>query len=218
MKNNDEFHFISESELRQSRIFYEMHVSPITKKALLIIFFIFTILTVYVLFAPYNVILTAQAKIRPVEDTVYITPLVSGLLKEKKFITGEKIQKGQILYVIDNDFIQKSIISSKKRKTDIISMIRQDENILSALKEYECNGKISEIYLDDSQNILKNEILKLEEEYKNAENNFNVNSVLYPGAISKVALDDYKKAMNIAHFNLKSYKYKIHSFFFKHFA
>lgn len=205
MKNNDEFHFISESELRQSRIFYEMHVSPITKKALLIIFFIFTILTVYVLFAPYNVILTAQAKIRPVEDTVYITPLVSGLLKEKKFITGEKIQKGQILYVIDNDFIQKSIISSKKRKTDIISMIRQDENILSALKEYECNGKISEIYLDDSQNILKNEILKLEEEYKNAENNFNVNSVLYPGAISKVALDDYKKAMNIAHFNLKSY-------------
>lgn len=75
------FNFLPISEMRESRIFYELTIPPMALKVLFTIFLMFFFVLIYIFFGNYDYIVRAPAQIRATEEIAHITPLISGKLK-----------------------------------------------------------------------------------------------------------------------------------------
>ena len=79
----EDIHFLEGKELKYSRVYYELSVPDIVKRSVFFILGIISLIIIYIILAPYNVIVKADAQIRPSQDLVFITPIASGIVKEK---------------------------------------------------------------------------------------------------------------------------------------
>ena len=201
-----EINFVSEKELKSSRIYYELKTPPIVTKALIVITVIFILSILYIAFAPYDVVVKAPAVIRPIQDVAYITSLVNGTIKEKCFSSGDKIESGQILYIFENDYIYKGLDAAKIQKEEINEILQRDKCVLSAIEEYEQKGRFSEENSDCvALGVLKTEVKKLELEYTKASSDYEMELSLLPSFTSKLNVENCKKLRDNAKLNLESY-------------
>lgn len=201
--------FVTEKELKSSRVYYELQIPPIVNKALFAITAIFVILILFVIFAPYNVVVKANAEIRSIENVAYITPLTSGIVSEKQFGSGDFVNKDDELYILENDYIYKEIEAAEISKDEILKSLKKNRTLLSAVQSYEENGAFPFYSEDDESipeiNVLVSEIKKLELEYKKAKSDFETEKALFPKATSFSNVENAKKLAGNAKLNLESY-------------
>lgn len=191
----EDIHFLEGKELKYSRAYYELSVPDIVKRTVYLILGILSLIIVYIILAPYDVIIKSEAQIRPSEDLVYITPITSGIVKEKLFKNGQKVSAGQTLYVLDNTYIERDLETQYKRLNEYQEFVNKDKKILEFLKNYEEKElNFDELYLSS----LENQIKKLRFEMESNKYEFEVATKLYPQSISKMELQEaenkYKKA------------------------
>ena len=77
---------------------------------------------------------------------VYITPITSGIIKEKLFKNGQKVTPGQTLYILDNSYIHQELKMQNDKKAEYESYINKNKEILTYLEkclmsDYETNSK-----------------------------------------------------------------------------
>lgn len=205
----EKINFVTEKELKSSRVYYELQIPPIVNKALFAITAIFVILILFVIFAPYNVVVKANAEIRSIENVAYITPLTSGIVKEKLFASGDFVNQNDELYILENDYIYKEIEAAEISKDEILKSLKKNRTLLSAVQSYEENGAFPFYSEDDESipeiNVLVSEIKKLELEYKKAKSDFETEKALFPKATSFSNVENAKKLAGNAKLNLESY-------------
>lgn len=205
----EKINFVTEKELKSSRVYYELQIPPIVNKALFAITAIFVILILFVIFAPYNVVVKANAEIRSIENVAYITPLTSGIVSEKRFGSGDFVNKDDELYILENDYIYKEIEAAEISKDEILKSLKKNRTLLSAVQSYEENGAFPFYSEDDESipeiNVLVSEIKKLELEYKKAKSDFETEKALFPKATSFSNVENAKKLAGNAKLNLESY-------------
>ena len=191
----EDIHFLEGKELKYSRAYYELTVPDIVKRSVYVILGILSLIIIYIIVAPYDVIIKSEAQIRPSEDLVYITPITSGIVKEKLFKNGQKVSSGQTLYVLDNTYIERDLETQYKRLNEYQEFVNKDKKILEFLKNYEEKElNFDELYLSS----LENQIKKLRFEMESNKYEFEVATKMYPQSISKMELQEaenkYKKA------------------------
>lgn len=191
----EDIHFLEGKELKYSRAYYELTVPDIVKRSVYVILGILSLIIIYIIVAPYDVIIKSEAQIRPSEDLVYITPITSGIVKEKLFKNGQKVFSGQTLYVLDNTYIERDLETQYKRLNEYQEFVNKDKKILEFLKNYEEKElNFDELYLSS----LENQIKKLRFEMESNKYEFEVATKMYPQSISKMELQEaenkYKKA------------------------
>lgn len=205
----EKINFVTEKELKSSRVYYELQIPPIVNKALFAITAIFVILIFFVIFAPCNVVVKANAEIRSIENVAYITPLTSGIVSEKRFGSGDFVNKDDELYILENDYIYKEIEAAEISKDEILKSLEKNRTLLSAVQSYEENGAFPFYSEDDESipeiNVLVSEIKKLELEYKKAKSDFETENALFPKATSFSNVENAKKLADNAKLNLESY-------------
>ncbi len=205
----EKINFVTEKELKSSRVYYELQIPPIVNKALFIITAIFFILILFVIFAPYNVVVKANAEIRSVENVAYITPLTSGIVTEKRFNSGDFVNQDDELYILENDYIYKEIETEEINKEEILKSLEKNRTLLSAVQSYEESGAFT-FYSEDAFaipeiNVLISEIKKLELEYKKAKSDYETENALFPKATSFSNVENAKKLADNTKLNLESY-------------
>ncbi len=160
----EDIHFLEGKELKYSRSYYELSVPDVVKKSVFIILGIILLMIIYIIIAPYDVIIKSEAQVRPSRDLVYITPITSGTVKEKLFKNGQKVTAGQILYVLDNAYISRELEMQFKRLKEYQEYVQKDKNILHFIENYENGNQNSDkTYI----NSLANQIKKLKFEMEN---------------------------------------------------
>lgn len=199
----EDIHFLEGKELKYSRAYYELTVPDIVKRSVYVILGILSLIIIYIIVAPYDVIIKSEAQIRPSEDLVYITPITSGIVKEKLFKNGQKVSSGQTLYILDNAYIDRDLDTQFKRLSEYHEYIKKDNMILDFLKNFENKKqKINELYI----NSLENHIKKLKFEMDICRLQYEAAKELFPEAISKMEL-------NQAENKYKSSKIEYENFF-----
>lgn len=202
-KNCKKIPFVSEKGLKHSRIYYEMKLPEIAWKAFFIILSIFLICMIFLIFAPYNYIVKVKAKVRPEKDVISVVSIFSGTIQEKGFRTGDFVQKNQILYRFENEYLEKQIKlnneSYKIYKYDLEKTLK----ILLFLNDYkDLNYEPNNLSEIDT---LLTEIKKYEVEINKAKADYETETKLFPSYTSKNSVDNYRKALNIAELNLENY-------------
>lgn len=201
------YHFINAEELTSSRIYYELTIPDVIKKSFNFIISFFFIFIIYIFTASYDVVVKAKGIIVPVSEISQIIPLVSGTLKEKKFSSGQKVTKGQILYIIENDSIKKNIETSEFKIKIIEENLANKFELLELLEKF--------IYSNDFNFEVKTEspfIKSVFSQIQQLKNTSDISKVdyertfhLYPGLVSKSELEKYEKQMNDDLLILKNY-------------
>ena len=191
----EDIHFLEGKELKYSRAYYELTVPDIVKNSVYVILGILSLIIIYIIVAPYDVIIKSEAQIRPSEDLVYITPITSGIVKEKLFKNGQKVSSGQILYILDNAYIDRDLDTQFKKLNEYKEYVVKNNKILDFLRDYkEKNQKLNELYLSS----LENQIKKLSFEMESNKFQYEVATKMYPHTISKMELQEaenkYKKS------------------------
>ena len=199
----EEIHFLEGKELKYSRAYYELTVPDIVKRSVYVILGILSLIIIYIIAAPYDVIIKSEAQIRPSEDLVYIIPITSGIVKEKIFKNGQKVSRGQTLYVLDNAYIDRDLETQFKRLSEYNEYVKKDYMILEFLKNFETKKlKSNELYI----NSLENHIKKLKFEMEICRLQYEAAKELFPESISKMEL-------NQAENKYKSSKIEYENFF-----
>lgn len=196
----EDIHFLEGKELKYSRSYYELSVPDIVKKSVFVILGIILLIVVYIIAAPYDVIIKSDAQIRPSKDLVYITPITSGTVKEKLFKNGQKVSAGQTLYVLDNAYINQELKMQVKRLKEYQDYVQKDMNILHFLKNYE-NQNPNEPYLFS----LKNQIEKLKFEMENCKFQYETAQKLFPQTVSKIELKESENKFNTARIEFENF-------------
>lgn len=201
------YHFINVEELSSSRIYYELTIPEVIKKSFNVIILFFLIFIIYIFTASYDVVVKAKGITVPVSEISQIIPLVSGTLKEKNFSSGQKVTKGQILYIIENDSIKKNIETSEFKIKIIEEYLANKFELLEILEKF--------IYSNDFNFEVKTEnpfIKSVFSQIQQLKNTSDISKVdyerevhLYPGLISKSELEKYEKQMNDDLLILKNY-------------
>lgn len=200
--------FVTEKELKSSRVYYEMQIPQIVNKALFVITMIFVILILFVIFAPYNVVVKANAEIRSSENVAYIMPLASGIVKEKLFASGDFVHQDDELYILENEYIYKGIKAAESNRDEILKSLEKNKKLLSSIECYEKNktfGSFSKTEDFSEFEVLVSEIKKLELEYEKAKNDYETEEKLFPQSTSRLNVDNARKLADNAKLNLESY-------------
>lgn len=196
----EDIHFLEGKELKYSRAYYELSVPDIVKRVVFIILGIIFFILIYIILAPYNVIVKADAQIRPSQDLVYITPITSGIVKEKLFKNGQKVVTGQTLYVLDNTYIDRELETQIRKLDEYKGYVKKDQNILKFLKNYENqNANINYVVS------IENQIKKLKFELETCRFQYEVATKLFPQTISKMELQDAENNFNKAKIEFENY-------------
>lgn len=196
----EEIHFLEGKELKYSRAYYELSVPDIVKRSVFLILGIIILIIIYIILAPYNVIVKADAQIRPSQDLVYITPITSGIVKEKLFKNGQKVATGQTLYVLDNTYIDRELETQVRKLDEYKGYVKKDQNILKFLKNYENqNANINYVVS------IENQIKKLKFELETCRFQYEVATKLFPQTISKMELQDAENNFNKAKIEFENY-------------
>lgn len=198
----EDIHFLEGKELKYSRAYYELSVPDIVKKSVFVILGIILLIIVYIIIAPYDVIIKSNAQIRPAQDLVYITPLTSGIVKEKLFKNGQKVIAGQTLYLLDNAYIKQELEMQFKRLEEYQEYIQKDKNILYFMKDFENEiQKSDELYICS----LANQIKKLKTEIEIIKFQYETAMKLFPMAISKIELNEAENNYNNAKIEFENF-------------
>lgn len=198
----EDIHFLEGKELKYSRAYYELSVPDVVKKSVLLILGIIALIIIYIIIAPYDVIIKSNAQIRPAQDLVYITPLASGIVKEKLFKNGQKVIAGQTLYILDNAYIARELENQFKKLEEYQEYIQKDKNILYFMKDFENENKNSdELYICS----LANQIKKLKTEIETVEFQYETAMKLFPMAISKIELNEAENNYKNAKIELENF-------------
>lgn len=196
----EEIHFLEGKELKYSRAYYELSVPDIVKRSVFLILGIIILIIIYIILAPYNVIVKADAQIRPSQDLVNITPITSGIVKEKLFKNGQKVATGQTLYVLDNTYIDRELETQVRKLDEYKGYVKKDQNILKFLKNYENqNANINYVVS------IENQIKKLKFELETCRFQYEVATKLFPQTISKMELQDAENNFNKAKIEFENY-------------
>ena len=196
----EDIHFLEGKELKYSRAYYELSVPDIVKRSVFLILGIISLIIIYIILAPYNVIVKADAQIRPSQDLVYITPITSGIVKEKLFKNGQKVATGQTLYVLDNTYIDRELETQVRKLDEYKGYVKKDQNILKFLKNYENqNANINYVVS------IENQIKKLKFELETCRFQYEVATKLFPQTISKMELQDAENNLNKAKIEFENY-------------
>lgn len=196
----EDIHFLEGKELKYSRAYYELSVPDIVKRSVFLILGIIILIIIYIILAPYNVIVKADAQIRPSQDLVYITPITSGIVKEKLFKNGQKVATGQTLYVLDNTYIDRELETQVRKLDEYKGYVKKDQNILKFLKNYENqNANINYVVS------IENQIKKLKFELETCRFQYEVATKLFPQTISKMELQDAENNLNKAKIEFENY-------------
>lgn len=196
----EDIHFLEGKELKYSRAYYELSVPDIVKRSVFLILGIIFFILIYIILAPYNVIVKADAQIRPSQDLVYITPITSGIVKEKLFKNGQKVVTGQTLYVLDNTYIDRELETQIRKLDEYKGYVKKDQNILKFLKNYENqNANINYVVS------IENQIKKLKFELETCRFQYEVATKLFPQTISKMELQDAENNFNKAKIEFENY-------------
>ena len=196
----EDIHFLEGKELKYSRAYYELSVPDIVKRSVFLILGIIILIIIYIILAPYNVIVKADAQIRPSQDLVYITPITSGIVKEKLFKNGQKVATGQTLYVLDNTYIDRELETQVRKLDEYKGYVKKDQNILKFLKNYENqNANINYVVS------IENQIKKLKFELETCRFQYEVATKLFPQTISKMELQDAENNFNKAKIEFENY-------------
>lgn len=180
----------------------KLSVPDIVKKSVFVILGIILLIIVYIIIAPYDVIIKSNAQIRPAQDLVYITPLTSGIVKEKLFKNGQKVIAGQTLYVLDNAYIKQELEMQFKRLEEYQEYIQKDKNILYFMKDFENEiQKSDELYICS----LANQIKKLKTEIEIVKFQYETAMKLFPMAISKIELNEAENNYNNAKIEFENF-------------
>lgn len=198
----EDIHFLEGKELKYSRAYYELSVPDIVKKAVFLILGIILLIIIYIIVAPYDVIIKSEAQIRPSKDLVYITPITSGIVKEKLFKNGQKVTDGQTLYVLDNAYINQELETQFKKLKEYQEYIQKDRNILNFLKNNEKqNQKSTELYILS----FENQIRKLKFEMESYKFQYEAAKKLFPQTISKIELKEAENKFNSAKIEFENF-------------
>lgn len=198
----EDIHFLEGKELKYSRAYYELSVPDIVKKAVFLILGIILLIIIYIIVAPYDVIIKSEAQIRPSKDLVYITPITSGIVKEKLFKNGQKVTDGQTLYVLDNAYINQELETQFKKLKEYQEYIQKDRNILHFLKNNgKQNQKSSELYILS----FENQIRKLKFEMESYKFQYEAAKKLFPQTISKIELKEAENKFNSAKIEFENF-------------
>lgn len=198
----EDIHFLEGKELKYSRAYYELSVPDIVKKSVFLILGIILLIVIYIIIAPYDVIIKSDAQIRPSQDLVYITPITSGTVKEKLFKNGQKVSAGQTLYVLDNAYINQELKMQFKRQKEYQEYAKKDKNILDFLNNYQDeNKKPDKPYLYS----LENQIKKLKFEMENCKFQYETAQKLFPQTVSKIELKESENKFNAARIELENF-------------
>ena len=189
----EDIHFLEGKELKYSRVYYELSVPDIVKRSVFFILGIISLIIIYIILAPYNVIVKADAQIRPSQDLVFITPIASGIVKEKLFKNGQKVTVGQTLYILDNAYINRDLETQVKKLEEYKSYVKKDQKILDFLKNYENGNQNSDVHYIVS---LENQIKKLKFEMETYRFQYEAATKLFPQTISKMELQDAENNFN----------------------
>ena len=196
----EDIHFLEGKEQKYYRAYYELSVPDIVKRSVFLILGIIILIIIYIILAPYNVIVKADAHIRPSQDLVYITPITSGIVKEKLFINGQKVATGQTLYVLDNTYIDRELETQVRKLDEYKGYVKKDQNILKFLKNYENqNANINYVVS------IENQIKKLKFELETCRFQYEVATKLFPQTISKMELQDAENNFNKAKIEFENY-------------
>lgn len=198
----EDIHFLEGKELKYSRAYYELSVPDIVKKSVFVILGIILLIIIYIIIAPYDVIIKSDAQIRPAQDLVYITPLASGIVKEKLFKNGQKVIAGQTLYILDNAYIVRELENQFKKLEEYQEYIQKDRNILYFMKDFENESqKSDELYICS----LANQIKKLKNEIETVKFQYETAMKLFPMAISKIELNEAENNYNNAKIEFENF-------------
>lgn len=198
----EDIHFLEGKELKYSRAYYELSVPDVVKKSVLLILGIIVLIIVYIIIAPYDVIIKSDAQIRPSKDLVYITPITSGTIKEKLFKNGQKVIAGQTLYVLDNAYIKQELEMQFKRLKEHQEYVQKDKTILHFMKNYESeNQNSNELYIYS----LANQIKKLKLEMESCKFQYEAATKLFPQTVSKIELKEAENKFNSAKIEFENF-------------
>lgn len=198
----EDIHFLEGKELKYSRAYYELSVPDIVKKSVFVILGIILLIIIYIIIAPYDVIIKSDAQIRPSKDLVYITPITSGTIKEKLFKNGQKVIAGQTLYVLDNAYINQELEMQFKRLKEYQEYVQKDKTILHFMKNYETeNQNSNELYIYS----LANQIKKLKLEMESCKFQYEAATKLFPQTVSKIELKETENKFNSAKIEFENF-------------
>lgn len=198
----EDIHFLEGKELKYSRAYYELSVPDIVKKSVFVILGIILLIIIYIIIAPYDVIIKSDAQIRPSKDLVYITPITSGTIKEKLFKNGQKVIAGQTLYVLDNAYINQELEMQFKRLKEYQEYVQKDKTILHFMKNYETeNQNSNELYIYS----LANQIKKLKLEMESCKFQYEAATKLFPQTVSKIELKEAENKFNSAKIEFENF-------------
>ena len=196
----EDIHFLEGKELKYSRAYYELSVPDVVKRSVLIILGIISLIIIYIIIAPYDVIIKSDAQIRPSQDLVYITPITSGIVKEKLFKNGQKVTIGQTLYILDNAYINRELETQFKRLKEYQEYVQKDISIIDYLRNHE-NQNSSKIYIQS----FANQIKKLKFEMENYKFQYEAATKLFPQTISKIELKEAENKYNNAKIEFENF-------------
>lgn len=97
--------FLSLSDFKDSRVFFEMRLPAVYGWFILALVMIFAGGFAWVWFGELDVIVKAQAVLRPKQNVSVLKNAVAGSVAEKLFLQGEKVDKGQALWRIDTSAV-----------------------------------------------------------------------------------------------------------------
>lgn len=187
-------YIIDEKELKASRIYYESKIPNIVMVSFLTISLIIIISVCFIFIAPYNVVLKTKCELKFKNDVLTIKPMISGPITFKGFQNGQKVNKGDILYMIDNSYYESEFENIDYEISEITKNIKNKEVILEELNLYKKNQKF--IHSNNYEiKLILNEIKKLFLEYEYLKEIYLSNLAQYPSSISTIKLKELEQAM-----------------------
>lgn len=206
--NAENIKFLSVTEMKESRVYYELTIPNIINKCLISIVIIFVVFLGYIFFAEYDHVVRVRVKIRPNAEIVNVFSLYDGNIAEINFENGKFVSANSVLYTLENSHIKKQIDLLLEKKIKISKEIEKENYILALLNNFNLQDhSFNQIQVpkEDSGIFVYNEIIKYNAEFLLAKKNYENEKTLYPKFTSKNSVDNYKKKMNDSKIALENY-------------
>ncbi|PRX20633.1 multidrug resistance efflux pump [Orenia metallireducens] len=180
-----------------------------------IVTFIYLVLAIVVValvwmwFGEIDIVVKATGVVRPIQNVSLIRNVNGGKIKEINFQEGEKVNKGELLYVIDTASLD------LQKETDTKEIIKL-EGEKSSLLKLEKSIKENKAFMDKDNLkyynrylVYKSKLQQLKLNYQKAKNRYIREKSLSDHSTTKSTLEELKSEYDYAELSMKSYRSEI---------
>lgn len=155
-----------------------------------------------------DIVVKAQANLRHEENTSIIKNAMTGVLVERRFISGGRVKKGDVLWKVDTTSLQVDINNTVKQYERVSNKIDLLSKYLKAISLTSMDLILTEMETSSRASVFYYEVKLLEQVYKKKNEELNIIRALPESMVQPREIRELLEEENMARIKLLNYKAK----------